>query len=257
LTLVSIIIPAYHAGEFLERCLDSIAAQTVTDYEIIIAICDPDYDDSLEIINSHMLFPKINVYVRPDNTNIAFARNKGIELSMGEYIALIDADDEWLPNHLKNVVKHLSERPRTMYLAYCKVTYLEFNKSKLYPCTSTMAIRKSDILVPFREDIAGGEDGQWQTDLIENGIKLDVVKNVDAIYYKYPGQTSRKTLIFTIKRHAQTRQYKQLCLALLYVILKPITDYRFRHFDSPCDHCLKAWGCKNQLFAGILGCKND
>jgi glycosyltransferase involved in cell wall biosynthesis len=90
LPLVSIIIPVFNSAPTLDRCLRSVAAQRTTAELDIIVIDDGSTDDSVEIAIGTK-FPLRAV--RSINMGVATARNKGIELARGEYLAFRDADD--------------------------------------------------------------------------------------------------------------------------------------------------------------------
>jgi glycosyltransferase involved in cell wall biosynthesis len=105
---VSVIIPTFNRRDYLPIALDSVLAQTYTDYEIVI-IDDGSTDDTRDI-----LFPyeqRIR-YFYQQNSGIAAARNRGIEESRGMYLALLDSDDYWLPGKLACQVEGLEKNPQ-------------------------------------------------------------------------------------------------------------------------------------------------
>lgn len=90
---VSVIIPVYNSGKYLERCLTSIINQTLNDIEII-CIDDASTDNSLEILNEFKNKDnRITVVTFDQNSGPSAARNKGIELANGEFLSFIDSDD--------------------------------------------------------------------------------------------------------------------------------------------------------------------
>lgn len=90
--LVSIIIPVYNAESDISRCLDSILSQTISNFEVL-CIDDGSKDSSFSILQEYEKKDKrIHAY-RQRNMGVAKTRNKGIQLSHGEYIAFIDNDD--------------------------------------------------------------------------------------------------------------------------------------------------------------------
>ena len=96
---ISIIIPIYNVGEYLHRCLSSVACQTFKDYEVIM-VNDGSTDKSCEIAES---FTKHFVNFRlVHNTQkgVSYARNLGVSLARGEYIAFVDSDDYIDPSYL-------------------------------------------------------------------------------------------------------------------------------------------------------------
>lgn len=100
---VSIIIPFYNTQKYLKRCLNSIAAQTFQDYEIIL-IDDGSTDRSYKIAEKYNCkFDNFKLY-RQDNKGVAHARNIGLMMAEGEYIAFVDSDDFVDSNYLKRMV---------------------------------------------------------------------------------------------------------------------------------------------------------
>jgi len=105
--LVSIITPIFKAEKHIAECIASVLRQTYSNWEmILINDCSPD--DSMAITGKlckgDSRFKVINL---PRNSGAAIARNKGIELALGKYIAFLDADDLWLPQKLEKQVNLL------------------------------------------------------------------------------------------------------------------------------------------------------
>ncbi len=90
---VSIIVPVYNVEKYLPKCLDSLANQTLDDYEVIL-INDGSPDNSQQIINDYVeRYPGIIKSVTVENGGQGRARNIGIDMSQGEYIGFADSDD--------------------------------------------------------------------------------------------------------------------------------------------------------------------
>ena len=89
---VSIIIPVYNIGKYLEKCLDSVIAQTFPDIEIIV-VNDGSTDNSPEIIARYADKDPRIVVIDKANEGLAYARKSGIEAANGEYIQHLDGDD--------------------------------------------------------------------------------------------------------------------------------------------------------------------
>lgn len=99
----SIIVPVYNAEKTLEKCLDSIIAQTITDYEVIL-IDDGSADHSLNICKRYeMQNKKIRVY-HQQNCGPSAARNVGLELAAGEWICFVDSDDSINESYLQDIL---------------------------------------------------------------------------------------------------------------------------------------------------------
>lgn len=91
---VSVIIPMYNAERYIAECLDSILLQTFQDYEVIV-IDDCSTDTSLEIVESYLekFGGCLKIFRVDKNVGVGAARNKGLNLSRGEYVFFMDADD--------------------------------------------------------------------------------------------------------------------------------------------------------------------
>jgi glycosyltransferase involved in cell wall biosynthesis len=105
---VSVVIPAYNAGETIGRALDSVAAQTYPRVTETIVVDDGSTDNTREIVEGHRTQVR---YLRQDNAGHAAARNVAVAYAHGEYIACLDADDEWLPNKIQRQLETLAAHP--------------------------------------------------------------------------------------------------------------------------------------------------
>ena len=112
---VSVVIPAYNAGWCIRRAVDSVLAQTFTDFELIV-VNDGSTDGTAQILSSYG--DALRVVSQP-NGGMSCARNAGIHLARGRYIAFLDADDRWLAPKLERQVTLLDERSD---LAFCAAT---------------------------------------------------------------------------------------------------------------------------------------
>lgn len=106
---VSVIITTYNRADILPRAVNSVLAQTCTDYEIII-VDDSSQDDTREVIQGFSDL-RIRPIIHETNRGAAAARNTGIANSRGEYVAFLDDDDECTPNRLADQVSILDSRP--------------------------------------------------------------------------------------------------------------------------------------------------
>lgn len=119
--LVSVVIPVYNAERFVDRAIHSILNQTYTNFELIL-VDDGSEDSSLPVIGK-IGDERIKLLVNNHNDGIAVATNKGISVSKGKYIALLDDDDEAVENRLELQVRYLEEHSdidvlggRTIYI---------------------------------------------------------------------------------------------------------------------------------------------
>ena len=99
---VSLIIPVYNVEQYLPKCLESIAAQTLKGFEVIL-VDDGSTDHSLEILRGFARrFPNTCV-IHQENGGVSKARNAGIQAARGEYIAFMDSDDYIAPLYLQRL----------------------------------------------------------------------------------------------------------------------------------------------------------
>ncbi len=105
--VVSIVVPVYNAGKYIRSTIDSVLAQSFQEWQLIL-VNDGSRDNSLNILKEYenSLPTKIKV-IDKENSGVSDTRNMGIKLAHGRYIALLDADDQWLPDNLKLKVEYL------------------------------------------------------------------------------------------------------------------------------------------------------
>src|SRR5258708_3630729 len=118
--LVSIVIPCFNQGQFLAEAIDSAIAQSYRNIEIIV-INSGSTDETAEVITRYA--DRIRT-ITIENRGASHARNAGIAASTGELIALLDADDRWLPDKLSHQVPRLMESPDValLYSSYRSFT---------------------------------------------------------------------------------------------------------------------------------------
>lgn len=104
---ISIIIPVYNRAALVGRALDSVFAQTYRDYEIIV-VDDGSSDGSAELLES---YGDRLITLRQANAGAAAARNSGIAMARGEFIAFLDSDDEWCADKLRRQLEYYDAYP--------------------------------------------------------------------------------------------------------------------------------------------------
>ena len=105
--LVSVIIPTYNRGWIIREAIESVLAQTFTDFELIV-VDDGSTDDTSEILDE---FGDAIKVLRQSNRGVSAARNRGLEASTGRWIAFLDSDDLWLPQKLSRQVDFFNAHP--------------------------------------------------------------------------------------------------------------------------------------------------
>ena len=109
---ISVVVPLYNKEKSIEATLQSVLAQTYTDYELIV-VDDGSTDNSLNVVRkriSELENERIRV-IHKENGGVSSARNRGIKEAKGEYIALLDGDDLWEPTFLEEQVKLIHDFP--------------------------------------------------------------------------------------------------------------------------------------------------
>lgn len=109
LPVVSVVIPCYNAGPYIDETVTSVRMQTFPDFEIIIV--DDGSDDPLTMSRLDLLAADGVTLLRTANRGVAAARNRGIEAARGRYILPLDADDLLVPHFLEKTVSVLEQRP--------------------------------------------------------------------------------------------------------------------------------------------------
>ena len=105
--LVSIIVPVYNAGAYIEETIDMVKAQTYENWELIL-VDDCSEDESRKKIEGRQ--EQDRLIAKKSNEGAAQARNTGIEAARGRYIAFLDADDVWAPEKLEKELAFMESR---------------------------------------------------------------------------------------------------------------------------------------------------
>lgn len=106
---VSVIIPAYKTAGLIANCLDTVFAQTYTNFEtIVVNDGSPDTPELEKVLVPYM--DRI-VYIKQENKRAAGARNNAIRQARGEFVAFLDSDDTWYPEHLATQMKLFADDP--------------------------------------------------------------------------------------------------------------------------------------------------
>jgi glycosyltransferase involved in cell wall biosynthesis len=124
---ISVVIPTYNYGRFIQEAIDSVRAQTFDDLEIVV-VDDGSTDNTLEIL-AGIQDPRIRV-VRTPHLGISAARNEGLAHIRGEFIAFLDADDRWRPDKLERQIRMMDAEPD---LGAVFTNFVRFDEHGVYP----------------------------------------------------------------------------------------------------------------------------
>ena len=112
--MISIIVPLYNAAEYINKTIETVVAQTYTDWELIL-VDDKSKDDSVDRTKQciasldDMTASKIRLIEKEKNAGAAKARNTGLDAARGRYIAFLDADDVWYPHKLEHELMFMNK----------------------------------------------------------------------------------------------------------------------------------------------------
>lgn len=177
---ITTIIPLYNARETIKNTLESVLNQTYMNPIELIVVNDGSTDGSEKIVEQMILNNQTNRTIKlinKPNGGVSSARNRGIKEANGEWVALLDSDDIWLPKKLEKQMTEIEKNPEIKFIGTNrnKEVYSFFNKIKLnlytlsakeilfkwWPSTPTVLIRK-DILLKtnlYDESRSYAEDG--------------------------------------------------------------------------------------------------
>ena len=126
---VSVIIPCYNYGRFLPEAVASVQAQTMADLEVIVV--DDGSTDETPTVLAGIHDSRVRT-IRIANSGISGARNAGLDLATGEFIAFLDADDRWVPEKLERQVRLLDQEPS---VGMVFSNFSRFDESGTFPKT--------------------------------------------------------------------------------------------------------------------------
>ncbi|MFN0123216.1 MAG: glycosyltransferase family 2 protein, partial [Blastocatellia bacterium] len=200
---VSIVICAYNAAPFLSETLESVLAQTYQDYEIIV-VNDGSTDHTDQVMTPYL---DRLTYLKQPNSGPGAARNTAFRHARGRYIALLDSDDQWLPQYLETMLARLQAEPEVDLLYPNAILFGTAQwEGKLFQdvCPSSMpvtlekfltrecnvfisAVFKREILEKvgwFDETLRGSEDFDLWLRMLQHGYRFAFLREPLARYRK-------------------------------------------------------------------------
>jgi glycosyltransferase involved in cell wall biosynthesis len=138
----SVVMPTYSRQDLLHRSIGSVQSQTFGNWELIV-VDDGSTDETRRVV-LEMGDPRTS-YVWQENSGVSAARNHGISLARGEYIAFLDDDDEYLPEHLAVLDRELRARGDPECLAYTLAYRSEGGER--FPVETPVGSRESPIVL--------------------------------------------------------------------------------------------------------------
>ncbi len=190
--LVSIIMPCYNSEKFIGEAIESVLAQTYSNWELLITD-DCSKDSSRKIVEEYEKKDnRVKLFCLKENSGSGIARNKSIEEAKGRFIAFLDSDDIWFPNKLELQIKFMMDNNYEYVNSWFEYSDLNLNPS---------GIQKMPLKMCFKDIFKGYSLGTPGVVIDVNkigkryftGLKTaqdwvyftSVLKEVDAIY-PYP-----------------------------------------------------------------------
>ena len=204
---ISIIIPVYNVEKYLKKCIDSVLAQTFTDFECIL-VDDGSWDNSPAICDEYAGKDKRVKVIHKENGGVSSARNAGLDVAQGEWIGFVDSDD-WIEHDMleKMYMKAFSEN---YDMVWCD--YYNYNQnSNEHIETNIVGLNKYDIIKKLLSEQLHGS--MW------NKItKKNLFKNNNIIF---PPGNMIEDLIVTIKNVYYANKIGHVNDALYHYIFNP------------------------------------
>ncbi len=208
--MVSVIIPAYNAAAYIKETLDSVFAQTYTNYEVIVV--NDGSPDTRELESVLLPYRSRVTYITQENGGLSAARNTGLRAANGTYVSILDADDLWLPDYLEVQLSYLRDHPQCE-LVYCNALFFgdsSYSGKKYmdeFPSVgeptaaaiisrhchvfvSVLARRNPLLAVSFDEQLRSCEDFDCWIRFTANGYKIGYHRNVLVLYRKHRASLS-------------------------------------------------------------------
>ena len=224
--MISVIIPVYNVGAFLRPCLDSVAAQSYTNIEVLL-VNDGSTDDSGAICDEYAARdPRFRVFHK-ENGGISSARNCGMDHMQGEYIAFVDSDDRLTPDYLEVLYNDI--RTHQVKASFCdfamvdesgvqlaaSVPRFEADKrlsslDEILPYTKAVSVvwgclLPADLTLQYRfSSLRYGEDSYFMFDLLCNDFPIYLNTHIG---YFYLQRTSSVTATNTVPEILKLRDH--------------------------------------------------
>jgi glycosyltransferase involved in cell wall biosynthesis len=280
--LISVIVPAYNASEFLLETLESVKKQTYTNWEIIL-VNDCSTDDTVEKANefSKRVSNVVKVINNEKNSGVSVSRNVAVANASGIWLALLDSDDVWLPEHLEILINTVSKDSKIkMAYAGCLVfldkvdtiifkqaisdeMLKDFNVSLfthqigINPCTALIDKKAWETVGGMIQEVHPAEDKELFFRLARTGITIAYSGHHTALYRKHSAGNAAsnnevKMVLALIKIYAKHFDWKEIPLKIRMEQLASthLAYARLIHKDdlkTAKQHSLKAFKIKKSI----------
>ena len=212
---VSVITPMYNCEKFISETIESVLNQTYTNWEMII-IDDCSTDKSKQIVKQYIERDKrIRLIALNENSGAAVARNKGIEVSSGRFIAFLDGDDLWESNKLEKQIQFMTEKNIGFSFTSYEViseTGIDLNKTVRVPNMIDYEGLLGNTIIGSRQDFA-----TW-LNILKKGYKAYGIDIPLAKYRIVKGSISNNKFKAAMKNWHVYRKIEKLSLSKAIVV---------------------------------------
>ena len=281
MTEISIVVPCYNVPDrLLRRCLDSIEKQEYKDYEIILIDDGSEKEFAKELNSLRKDYKKLRI-IRQNNKGVSAARNTGIDLAVGKYLAFVDADDMLSPIFLKEALSIAKEEKADMVIGGIidfsiteefEISSRETFNIKRYSDKDIKSLKKYMLgtkkysfrdgkigqgpwarlieatlckKLKFDSTLAIGEDVLWNLQVLEKAKKVCLVENVWYGYFLNPVSSSRRFRVNAIAESVSS--------------LRKIRDYiDFKNDEEYASYCRRCCGDLRRIYKCFISyCYNN
>ncbi|MBO5975889.1 MAG: glycosyltransferase [Oscillospiraceae bacterium] len=227
--LVSVIMPAYNASQYIAKSISSVQAQTFTNWELIV-VDDYSSDNTVEIVNGFLRDDsRIRLYRNAQNMGVAKSRNRALEQCQGDYVAFLDSDDIWYSDKIELQLQCFSQtNAELVYTSYAIVdsdgiklcsdfivprnaSFSDLLKQNVCNSSTVMISRNIAVSNRFIEDYYH-EDYIYWINLAKSGCKIIGIQKVLADYVIHKDSKSANKFNSAKKRWQIYRKYLGLSL---------------------------------------------
>ena len=206
--LISVIIPVYNVEKYLNKCIDSILAQTYKNIEIII-IDDGSTDNCGKICDEYALSDNRIKVIHKSNSGVSAARNDGIEISSGDYIVFVDSDDYVTVDYVECLYNGLLENDADM--AVCGYVIPDAEKCE----------KIANEFLPGNSVISSDETirRMLNFELIQ-GVCCKIFKSGHIKKFRFRNYTYSEDLLFSVESSVGLRKIVTLHKGLYYYVTR-------------------------------------
>ena len=269
LPTISIIIPVYNAEKYIHCCIESVLRQTFQDFELIL-VDDGSIDRSGEICDEYVNKDKRIKVIHQKNAGVSSARNVGLHVAQGKYIAFCDSDDELLPDYLAIMInepekaelliagyQYIDENGEIMYSphGYLKNEHIIVNESNVVNLIInekidyvfgkrflSRIIRENQITFDNAENF--GEDTLFVIAYLFCCHSVEIKKN---IIYNYRNHEGNRLTGFSKSQYARLKSSNEKMIQII--------EERFPDFHNKFVWRKRLWSIAYYSILSILGTK--